>query len=161
MVWITFLIINNPLLGLHTNPKIQNFDSVQRHVPELPPSISFAKPYIPKESDPYPSFHLLQLFELSSDDIIGDSSFSAGLSLYPTGGRALLSLPLVSESAMDIFAGNEVWFLPTLCLERGDERDWENIIFFFPSACNFSSSLRNVWQQKYIFWVSVSPKNTV
>jgi hypothetical protein len=51
---------------------------------------------------------VIQLFELSEDGFIGDVAAKAGLATYPTGGRALVSLPLVSHTAMDIFAGNEV-----------------------------------------------------
>lgn len=49
-----------------------------------------------------------QLFELSETGFLEDRASEAGLSTYPTGGRALVSLPLISHHAMDIFAGNEV-----------------------------------------------------
>lgn len=50
---------------------------------------------------------ILQLFESSSEGFVVDKARRAGLQMYPTGGRALVSAPIVSHSAMDIFAGNE------------------------------------------------------
>ncbi|KAH7283774.1 hypothetical protein KP509_34G023300 [Ceratopteris richardii] len=50
---------------------------------------------------------MMKLFELSETGFLEDKALEAGLITYPTGGRALLSLPLVSHHAMDIFAGNE------------------------------------------------------
>jgi len=47
-----------------------------------------------------------QLFELT-EGLVADVAREAGLATYPTAAR-LVSLPLVSHSAMDIFAGNEV-----------------------------------------------------
>lgn len=49
----------------------------------------------------------MKLFEISETGFVEDKASEAGLSIYPTGGRALVSLPLVSRHAMDIFAGNE------------------------------------------------------
>lgn len=50
---------------------------------------------------------LMRLFEMSEDGFVEDKALEAGLVTYPTGGRALVSLPLVSHYTMDIFAGNE------------------------------------------------------
>ncbi|CAM6101199.1 unnamed protein product [Calypogeia fissa] len=50
---------------------------------------------------------LMKLFELSEEGFVGDVAIKAGLATYPTGGRSLVSLPLVSHTAMDIFAGIE------------------------------------------------------
>ncbi len=50
----------------------------------------------------------MKLFELSKEGFVYDSAASCGLVTYPTGGRSLVSLPLVSHTAMDIFVGNEV-----------------------------------------------------
>eukprot|EP00250_Pteridium_aquilinum_P008305 c17838_g1_i1 orf=213-1838(-) len=50
---------------------------------------------------------MMKLFELSETGFLEDKALEAGLSTYPTGGRALVSLPLISLHAMDIFAGNE------------------------------------------------------
>lgn len=49
----------------------------------------------------------MKLFELLESNFIADRAKEAGLVTYPTGGRGLISLPLVSHTAMDIFAGNE------------------------------------------------------
>jgi ASPIC and UnbV/FG-GAP-like repeat len=46
-----------------------------------------------------------RLYELNSDGMLADMAFDAGLALQ-TGGRGLISLPLVSER-MDVFAVNE------------------------------------------------------
>ncbi|GAQ78408.1 hypothetical protein KFL_000120540 [Klebsormidium nitens] len=50
---------------------------------------------------------IMKLFEASADGFVVDQARAAGLQMYPTGGRALVSAPIVSHSAMDIFAGNE------------------------------------------------------
>ena len=78
----------------------------------LPFTIPPSSPLAPQHTSSI-LVHPPQLFELSPDGIIGDSALAAGLTQYPTGGRALLALPLVSESAMDIFAGNEVLIRPS------------------------------------------------
>ncbi len=52
-----------------------------------------------------------QMFEMSEEGFVGDVAGEVGLVTYPTGGRALVSLPLISQCAMDIFAGNEVTFI--------------------------------------------------
>ena len=49
-----------------------------------------------------------QMFEMTEDGFVADIAREVGLVTYPTGGRALVSLPLISASAMDIFVGNEV-----------------------------------------------------
>lgn len=49
-----------------------------------------------------------QMFEMTEEGFVADVAPEVGLAAYPTGGRALVSLPLISHSAMDIFAGNEV-----------------------------------------------------
>jgi len=49
-----------------------------------------------------------QMFEMTEEGFVADVASEVGLATYPTGGRALVSLPLVSHSGMDIFAGNEV-----------------------------------------------------
>lgn len=49
-----------------------------------------------------------QMFEMTEEGFVADVASEVGLTTYPTGGRALVSLPLISHSAMDIFAGNEV-----------------------------------------------------
>ncbi|KAI5070489.1 hypothetical protein GOP47_0014832 [Adiantum capillus-veneris] len=49
----------------------------------------------------------MKLFEISESGFLEDRASEAGLATYPTGGRALVSLPLVSHHSMDIFAGNE------------------------------------------------------
>lgn len=48
-----------------------------------------------------------QMFEMTEEGFVADVASEVGLTTYPTGGRALVSLPLISHSAMDIFAGNE------------------------------------------------------
>lgn len=53
------------------------------------------------------TYSFVQLFEESEDGFVVDQARAAGLQMYPTGGRALVSAPIVSHSAMDIFAGNE------------------------------------------------------
>ena len=50
----------------------------------------------------------LQMFEITEEGFLADVAQEVGLVTYPTGGRSLVSLPLISQSAMDIFAGNEV-----------------------------------------------------
>ncbi|MCO5589361.1 hypothetical protein L7F22_043328 [Adiantum nelumboides] len=50
---------------------------------------------------------MMKLFEISDSGFLEDRASEAGLATYPTGGRALVSLPLVSHHSMDIFAGNE------------------------------------------------------
>lgn len=50
-----------------------------------------------------------QMFEVNEEGFVVDVASKIGLATYPTGGRALVSLPLISHSAMDIFAGNEVY----------------------------------------------------
>lgn len=49
-----------------------------------------------------------QMFEMTEEGFVADVASEVGLATYPTGGRALVSLPLISHSSMDIFAGNEV-----------------------------------------------------
>jgi len=49
----------------------------------------------------------MKMFEMSEEGFVGDVAGEVGLVTYPTGGRALVSLPLISQCAMDIFAGNE------------------------------------------------------
>ncbi len=49
-----------------------------------------------------------QMFEMTEEGFVADLAQEVGLTAYPTGGRALVSLPLISQSSMDIFAGNEV-----------------------------------------------------
>lgn len=51
-----------------------------------------------------------QMFEINAEGFVADVASKVGLTTYPTGGRALVSLPLISHSAMDIFAGNEVYY---------------------------------------------------
>lgn len=53
----------------------------------------------------------MKMFEMSEEGFVGDVAGEVGLVTYPTGGRALVSLPLISQCAMDIFAGNEVTFI--------------------------------------------------
>jgi hypothetical protein len=60
------------------------------------------------------------MFEMSEEGFVGDVAGEVGLVTYPTGGRALVSLPLISQCAMDIFAGNEGG--PNfLFINKGDE----------------------------------------
>lgn len=49
-----------------------------------------------------------QMFEMTEEGFVADAASEVGLTAYPTGGRALVSLALILHSAMDIFAGNEV-----------------------------------------------------
>ena len=56
-----------------------------------------------------------QMFEMTEDGFVADIAPEVGLVTYPTGGRALVSLPLISASAMDIFAGNEVITILKFC----------------------------------------------
>eukprot|EP00850_Spirogloea_muscicola_P014637 SM000106S13985 [mRNA] locus=s106:425972:430759:+ [translate_table: standard] len=50
---------------------------------------------------------VMKLFEMGEDNFVVDSAADAGLVKYPTGGRALVALPLISQFGMDVFAGNE------------------------------------------------------
>jgi len=50
---------------------------------------------------------MMKMFEMTEDGFVVDIAREVGLVTYPTGGRALVSLPLISASAMDIFVGNE------------------------------------------------------
>ncbi|KAG0607582.1 hypothetical protein M758_8G040200 [Ceratodon purpureus] len=50
---------------------------------------------------------MMKMFEMTEEGFVADVASEVGLTAYPTGGRALVSLPLISHSGMDIFAGNE------------------------------------------------------
>nr|ABC86200.1 cartilage acidic protein 2 [Physcomitrium patens] len=50
---------------------------------------------------------LMNMFEMTEEGFVADVASEVGLATYPTGGRTLVSLPLISHSSMGIFAGHQ------------------------------------------------------